>query len=326
MNNKKILVTGAFGFIGSHLCELLIKKGYDVIAFDRYNIYNDYGWLSNSKYKENIEFLLGDVRDFDSVFKAVKKSKICFHLAALIGIPYSYNSPLAYIKTNLEGTYNVLEASKTLLLDQVLITSTSETYGSAMYTPIDENHPINSQSPYAASKVAADQLALSYFLSFNNPIKIVRPFNVYGPRQSTRAIIPTIINQIISNKKTIKLGNIFTKRDFTYIEDTCLGFYHIFKTNKFFGKVVNIGSNNNYSIKDICNEIKFKMNSNKKIIIEKKRTRPKQSEVLNLYCDNALLLKNTKWKINYNIKNGLDKTIQWYIENKSLFEQNNYHV
>ncbi len=325
MSNKKIVITGAFGFIGSHLSEMLIKKGYDVIAFDRYNVDNNYGWLNNSKYKKNIEFILGDIRDYDSVNKLIKKSKVCFHLAALIGIPYSYVSPLAYIKTNLEGTYNVLEASRNNNIEQVLITSTSETYGTAQFTPINESHPINAQSPYSASKAAADQLSISYYKSFETPIKIVRPFNVYGPRQSTRAIIPTIINQALSNKKNIKLGNIKTKRDFTYVEDTCSGFLNIYKSKNFFGKSVNLGSNNNYLIKDICSKILNKMNSKKKIKIESIRSRPLKSEVMNLVCDNTYLKKHSNWKLKNNINLGLDKTINWYIDNKLLFKDI-YHV
>ena len=325
MNNKKIAVTGACGFIGSHLCELLVKKGYDVIAFDRYNIDNNYGWLNNSTYKKNIEFILGDIRDFDSVNNLIKKVKNCFHLAALIGIPYSYISPLAYIKTNLEGTYNILEASRANNIDQLIITSTSETYGSAKYIPIDESHPINTQSPYAASKAAADQLSISYFLSFDTPIKIVRPFNVYGPRQSTRAIIPTIINQVLSNKNNINLGNINTSRDFTFVEDTCSGFFNIYKSDKFFGKVVNLGSNNNFKINDICKIILKKMNSNKKINIQNQRSRPTKSEVMRLVCDNSLLKKYSKWVLEHDINSGLSKTINWYSDNKELF-QDKYHV
>ena len=226
---KKILITGACGFIGSHLTEMMIEKGYNVVAFDRYNSNNDYGWLNNSKYKKDIEFELGDIRDFDSVYKVMKKVKTVFHLAALIGIPYSYISPLAYIKTNVEGTYNVLESSKILNLENVVITSTSETYGSAMYTPMDEEHRLFGQSPYAASKISADQVSLSYYNSFDTPIKLVRPFNVYGPRQSTRAIIPTIICQLLKNSSKICLGNLNTSRDYTYVSDACEAFFQIYK-------------------------------------------------------------------------------------------------
>ena len=197
---KKILITGATGFIGSHLTEYLVEVGYDVVAFDRYNPNNHWGWLENSKYKYDIEVQLGDIRDYDSVYNAVKDCDVVFHLAALIGIPYSYISPMAYIRTNVEGTYNILEASRQLDIQEVLITSTSETYGTAQYVPIDEKHPLVGQSPYSASKISADQLAISYYKSFDLPVKIVRPFNTYGPRQSARAIIPTIISQLLNGK------------------------------------------------------------------------------------------------------------------------------
>ena len=297
---KKILITGAHGFIGSHLTEMMIEKGYNVIAFDRYNSNNDYGWLNNSKYKKYIEFELGDIRDFDSVYDLMKESKIVFHLAALIGIPYSYNSPLAYLKTNTEGTYNVLESARKLSYEDVIITSTSETYGSAVYTPIDENHRILGQSPYSASKIAADQLALSYFKSFDLPVKIIRPFNVFGPRQSTRAIIPTIINQLIKNKSKIYLGNMESSRDYTFVKDTCDAFFEIHKNNKLFGKVINVGTNSNYTIREILKIISSEMSLKPKLIIDKKRIRPIKSEVNKLQCDNTQLLKLTKWKQKYN--------------------------
>ena len=205
---NKILVTGATGFIGSHLTEYLVQKGLNVIAFDRYNSNNHWGWLEHSKYINDFQVILGDIRDYDSISKAMVDCDAVFHLAALIGIPYSYVSPLAYIRTNIEGTYNVLEASKNLNLEQILVTSTSETYGTAQYVPIDENHPLVGQSPYSASKIAADQLAISYFKSYELPVKIVRPFNTYGPRQSARAIIPTIISQLLNGEKEIKLGRL----------------------------------------------------------------------------------------------------------------------
>ena len=219
---KKILITGACGFIGSHLTEMMIKKGYNVIAFDRYNSNNDYGWLNNSKYKKDIEFQLGDIRDFDSVYKVMKKVKTVFHLAALIGIPYSYISPLAYIKTNVEGTYNVLESSKILNLENVVITSTSETYGSAMYTPMDEEHRLFGQSPYAASKISADQVSLSYYNSFDTPIKLVRPFNVYGPRQDPTNPYSGVISKFIDNilkGNSVTINGGFQTRDFIFVQD-----------------------------------------------------------------------------------------------------------
>jgi len=226
---NKVLITGAGGFIGSHLAERCVELGYRVKAFVRYNSKNDWGWLEHSKYKDDIEIKAGDIRDYDSVFNAMKRCNTVFHFAALIGIPYSYITPLGYIKTNVVGTYNVLQAAKELDLDNILITSTSETYGTAQYVPIDEKHPMVGQSPYSASKIAADQLAISYYRSFKLPVKIVRPFNVYGPRQSARALVPTIITQILDRKSKIKLGNLTPTRDLTYVKDTVDGFIEIFK-------------------------------------------------------------------------------------------------
>ena len=309
-NKKKILITGAAGFVGSHLTEFFIKKGYDVVAFDRYNSFSSFGWLDYSKYKKNIEFILGDIRDYDSVLKAVKKTNYVFHLAALIGIPYSYISPIAYIKTNIEGTYNVLEACKNNNIDQVLITSTSEVYGSAQTKLIDENHPYNAQSPYAASKVAADHLSLSYYKSFGTPVKIVRPFNIYGPRQSARAIIPTILSQALKSDE-IKLGNIDTTRDLTYVEDTCNAFFKIFKSSNFFGDVVNIGSNNEITPKEIIKKVEEIKGYKLKIKQDKLRMRPKNSEVLRLRCNFNKINKKTSWKPKISFGNGLKKSHDW---------------
>ena len=262
----KILITGATGFIGSHLVEICVENGYNVVAFDRYNPNNDWGWLEHSKYKNNFEVVLGDIRDYDSISKAMSSCNIIFHLASLIGIPYSYISPLAYIRTNIEGAYNVLEASKNINVDQILMTSTSEVYGSAQYIPIDEKHPNVGQSPYSASKIAADQLATSYFRSFDLPIKIVRPFNTYGPRQSTRAIIPTIISQCLINKN-ISLGSLSPTRDLTFVDDTCAGFLEIYKSDSLFGEVTNIGMNSEISMNDLAKLIISHFG--KEIIIEK---------------------------------------------------------
>ena len=232
---SKVFISGATGFIGSHLAELCVEEGYNVVAFDRYNPNNDWGWLEHSEYCEYMEIILGDIRDFDSVSKALKGCSHLFHLAALIGIPYSYVSPLAYIRTNIEGTYNVLEAARLSGCEQVLITSTSETYGTAQYTPIDEEHPMVGQSPYSASKIGADQIAVSYYRSFNLPVKIVRPFNTYGPRQSSRAIIPTIISQILGGKDEILLGNLAPTRDLTFVRDTASGFIEILRADGLYG-------------------------------------------------------------------------------------------
>ena len=323
---KKILITGATGFIGSHLAELCVKKGFEVIAFDRYNPNYNLGWLEKSKYKDDINFVFGDIRDYDSVLKTMKGCKIVFHLAALIGIPYSYLSPQAYLKTNVEGTYNILQSSKHLDIEQTIITSTSEVYGTAQYIPIDEKHPISAQSPYSASKISADQLAISYYNSFQLPIKIIRPFNVYGPRQSSRAVIPSIIIQALNNKKEIKLGNVEPSRDFTYVTDTCNAFLDILKIKNFFGNTLNVGSNNEYTINDIAKKILEKLNSKANIKKEPQRTRSSKSEVVRLVCDNSKILKNTEWKPKINIDKGLDMTIDWFREFKDLFNHDIYHV
>jgi NAD dependent epimerase/dehydratase len=322
----KLLVTGAGGFIGSHLTELLVKAGFKVKAFVRYNSKNNWGWLEDSEVKDKIEIIAGDIRDYDSVYNALKDCNAVFHLAALIGIPYSYVSPLGYIKTNIEGTYNVLQASKELGLEQVLVTSTSETYGTAQYVPIDEAHPMVGQSPYSASKIAADQLAISYHRSFNLPVKIVRPFNTYGPRQSARAIIPTIISQILSGKEHIKLGNLNPTRDLTFVRDTCNGFLEIYKCDKLFGEVTNIGMENEISIGDLVNKISGLLNLEFTIETERLRVRSGRSEVERLICNNSKLLTNTNWKPEFDLKSGLLETIHWLKNNMHLYKTNIYNV
>ena len=323
---KKILITGAAGFIGSHLTELCVESGFEVVAFDRYNPNNNWGWLESSKYKDDFRVVLGDIRDYDSVCDAIKSCNTVFHLAALIGIPYSYVSPLAYIRTNIEGTYNVLEASRKYDLEQVLITSTSETYGTAQYTPIDEIHPLVGQSPYSASKISADQLAISYFKSFDSPVKIVRPFNTYGPRQSARAIIPTIISQILYGEIKINLGNLSPTRDLTFVKDTCEGFIEIYKSDNLFKEVTNIGMNEEISIGDLVNEIKALMGIDIKIISDTSRIRPDNSEVERLKCDNSKLLKFTNWKPKFNLKLGLEETIEWMKSNLRSYKPFIYNV
>ena len=316
----KVLVTGAAGFLGSHLTEKLIENGHEVRVLMHYDSNNNWGWLENSEYKKNIEFVFGDIRDFDSVFSAMQGIDEVFHLAALIGIPYSYLSPLAYIKTNIEGTYNVLQSAKLLNTKNIIITSTSETYGSAQYIPIDEKHPKVGQSPYSATKIGADNLAESFHRSFGLPIKIVRPFNIYGPRQSARAIIPSICIQILNNIKEIKLGNINTTRDLTFVKDTANGFIEISKNEKLNGESTNIGMNEEISIKNLIKKISKITGKTIKIITDQKRIRPEKSEVNRLVCDNSKIKKYTNWKPEYNLENGLEKTIDWIEKNKKLFK------
>jgi dTDP-glucose 4,6-dehydratase len=323
---KKILITGGAGFIGSHLLEMCIKNKYKVTVFDRYNSNNHWGWLEEKKNSNNFNIVLGDIRDYDSVNKAIKGHDTILHLAALVGIPYSYISPLAYIKTNLEGTYNVLESSKSNKVKQVIIISTSETYGTARYVPIDENHPTFAQSPYAASKIAADQIAMSYYSSFGLKIKIIKPFNTFGPRQSARAIIPSIISQILAKKKYIKIGNLYPTRDLTYVTDTCSAIIKIAQKKFLFGQIFNVGSNKEISVEDLFYKIKRLMNSNSKLIKEKIRARPRVSEVNRLRCDNSKLKKYTKWNAKVDLNIGLIKTINWIKENYKHYKPEKYNI
>ncbi len=320
-----ILVTGAAGFLGSHLTENLVESGHKVKALMHYDSSNNWGWLEKSDFKKDIEFIVGDIRDFDSVYSAMKGVDEVFHLAALIGIPYSYLSPLAYIKTNIEGTYNVLQSAKLLKTKNIIITSTSETYGSAQYVPINEKHPKVGQSPYSATKIGADSIAISFFRSFNMPVKIVRPFNIYGPRQSARAIIPTIGIQILNGSKKIKLGNLNAKRDLTFVKDTVEGFVEISKNVIFNGDSVNIGMNQEISIGDLVNKISEILNQKIEIISDKMRLRPEKSEVDRLMCDNSKLIKNTNWKPKYDLDKGLRETLKWIDENKLIFKHEIYN-
>ena len=323
----KILVTGSSGFIGSHLTEYLVRKGYNVVAFDRYNSNNHYGWLENSKYKKKIKFILGDIRDFDSVNKAMKGCHCVMHLAALIGIPYSYISPTAYIRTNVEGTLNILESAKNLKLKQIIITSTSEVYGTAYKKKLKESDELNAQSPYAASKIAADQLSLSYFRSFGLPVKIIRPFNTFGPRQSARAVIPTIITQALL-KNEIKIGNLSATRDFLYVADLCSAYEKILKSNKLFGEVINVGVDSEISIRNLIVKISKILNIKLIPVVEKKRVRPKKSEVFRLKCDNEKIKKATNWKPKYKIDEGLNKFIEWIKKDNNLknYKPENYNI
>lgn len=323
---KKILVTGAGGFIGSHLTELLVRRGFKVKAFVHYNANNHWGWLEHSSVKKDIEVVCGDVRDYDFVSKTVAGVDTVFHLAALIGIPYSYISPLAYIKTNVEGTYNIVESAKEEGVKNVIITSTSETYGTAQYVPIDEKHPSVGQSPYAASKIAADQIALSYYRSFGLPVKIVRPFNTYGPRQSARAIIPTIASQLISGATEIKLGNLKPTRDLTFVKDTAEGFLAIAACKALNGEVTNIGSNDEISVGDLAQKIAVILKKKIKISTDAKRLRLASSEVERLRCNHSKLVKATAWKPAYSLHQGLLETIAWMRKNKDLYKPGIYNV
>jgi dTDP-glucose 4,6-dehydratase len=323
---NKVLITGAGGFIGSHLTELLVEKGLDVKAFVHYNSKNNWGWLESSSIKNDIEVITGDIRDYDSVNSAMKGCSSVFHLAALIGIPYSYVSPKAYIETNITGTYNVLESSRQNDFEQILVTSTSETYGTAQYVPIDEKHPAVGQSPYSASKISADQLSVSYNLSFGLPVKIVRPFNTYGPRQSARAVIPTIISQIASGKRKLKLGNLHPTRDLTFVKDTAKGFYEIYNSEKCIGRATNIGMSEEISIMDLALLIATLMNVSIEFENDNERIRPDRSEVERLFCDNSKIKHLTHWKPDYSLESGLIETIEWLKKNVNLYKPDIYNV
>ena len=323
---KKVLVTGGAGFIGSHLTERLVELGFNVTAFIKYNSKNNWGWLEKSKYLKEIKVICGDIRDYDSVKDAMKGIDTVFHLAALIGIPYSYVSPLAYIHTNVEGTYNVLQAARELGVEKIIHTSTSEVYGTAQFVPISEDHPVNPQSPYAASKAAADFLALSYYRSFELPVTILRPFNTYGPRQSARAVIPTIVAQILSRNREIKLGNIHSTRDFNYIADIVEAFIEISKCDNAIGKVVNAGSGVEISIENLVKEISSLMGIEIRIKQEEQRMRPEKSEVMRLVCDNSQIKSLTNWVPKYDLISGLKLTVEWIKENVDNYKYEIYNI
>lgn len=324
--NYKVLVTGAGGFIGSHLCDMLCESGYDVYPFVRYNSKNSWGWLEISEYKNKFKIITGDIRDFDCVFDAVHKVDVVLHLAALIGIPYSYVSPLAYIRTNVEGTYNILEVARRQGKKRVIHTSTSETYGTAQYVPIDEKHPLVGQSPYSASKIGADQLALSYSLSFNLPVTIIRPFNTYGPRQSMRAVIPTIIMQINSGKQKLELGNTTPTRDFTYVTDTCLGFTKAIETDNGVGKIINIGVGKDISINNLAHKIMDIMGKQVEILSVEERIRPQKSEVERLQSDNSLAKKLLGWEPRVLLDEGLKNVIKFVLTNYGIDKTGQYTI
>jgi NAD dependent epimerase/dehydratase len=320
LENKKVLITGSDGFIGSHLVERFLKEKCVVRAFVFYNSFNSWGWLDTlpTKVLNQVEIFAGDIRDPFTVKKAVKDVNIICHLAALIGIPYSYIAPDSYIDTNVKGTLNVVQAAKSSNLEKVIITSTSETYGSAIYVPIDEKHPYQPQSPYSASKISADHIAMSYYHSFDLPISIIRPFNTYGPRQSTRAIIPTIITQILKGKKVIELGSLFPTRDFTYVLDLCEAYVKMCKNDNIEGEIINVGSSNEISIKDLANLIKELMDSDIEIISTDKRKRPEKSEVSRLFADSSKARELIDWKPKKSLREGLELTIEWFSKEENL--------
>lgn len=330
IKGKKVVVTGADGFIGSHLVEELLYEGAIVKAFVFYNSFNSWGWLDTlpKELQNNIEIFSGDVRDPNGVRTALKECDVVFHLAALIAIPYSYHSPDSYVDTNIRGTLNVLQAAKELEIEKILITSTSEVYGTALYVPIDEQHPKQGQSPYSATKIGADALADSFFRSFNLPVTIVRPFNTYGPRQSARAVIPTIITQLLSGKQEIKLGSLHPTRDLLFVKDTVKGFIEIAKSNVLIGHEVNIATHNEITVGDLAQTIINLINPTATIISDDLRLRPEKSEVERLFGANQKILENTNWKPSFTLEQGLKNTIEWFrnYNNLSRYKSDIYNV
>lgn len=324
LNNKKVLITGSDGFIGSHLTEALVRMGCDVRAVVYYNSFNSWGWLDESpeEIKKEIDVFAGDVRDSYGMKKAMQGYDIVFHLAALIAIPYSYHSPDTYVDTNIKGTLNILQAARELGIEKVIHTSTSEVYGTARYVPIDEEHPLQGQSPYSATKIGADQIALSFYRSFNTPVSIIRPFNTYGPRQSARAVIPTIITQIAAGQRELHLGSLQPTRDFNYIKDTVKGFIAVAESQKSVGEVINIGSNYEVSIGALVQTITDIMKADIEIKTDDDRLRPEKSEVERLWADNKKAAQLTGWQPEYagmeGLKRGLQETIGWFSDPNNL--------
>jgi len=324
----KVLVTGADGFIGSHLVEGLLKKGHKVKAFVHYNSFNTWGWLDTlpKEILNEIEVFTGDIRDPNGVRESMKSVDEVYHLAALIAIPFSYHSPDSYVDTNIKGTLNVLQAARELDTKRVLVTSTSEVYGTAQYVPIDEKHPFQGQSPYSATKIGADRLAESFYRSFNMPITIVRPFNTYGPRQSARAVIPTIITQLLAGVEEIKLGSLTPTRDFNYVKDTANGFIEIAKSDKTIGEEINIATQKEISIGQLAEELIRQINSNAKIICDDQRLRPEKSEVNRLLGSNEKIKMITNWKPEYTFEEGLAETIEFFRHNLDKYKTDIYNV
>jgi len=330
LEDKKVLVTGADGFIGSHLVEQLIKEGCQVKAFVFYNSFNSWGWLDSfpKELLEKIEIFAGDIRDPHGVATAMKGCEVVFHLAALIGIPFSYHSPDSYVDTNIKGTLNVLQAARDLSAEKVLVTSTSEVYGTAKYVPIDEAHPFQGQSPYSATKIGADRLAESYHRAFNLPVTIVRPFNTYGPRQSARAVIPTVITQLLAGITDIKMGGLEPTRDFNYVKDTVDGFIEIAKSDKTIGEEINIATGEEISIGQLAEELIAQMNPKATVVCENERIRPEKSEVERLLGSNKKLTSLTSWKPRHTLSQGLAETIAWFKipENLARYKTGIYNI
>lgn len=325
---EKVLVTGADGFIGSHLTEQLVKAGYPVKAFVFYNSFGRRGWLDTLPVdiQKEIEFFSGDIRDPNGVREAVKDVDGIFHLAALIAIPFSYHSPDSYVDTNIKGTLNVLQAARASETSRILVTSTSEVYGTAQYVPIDEKHPYQGQSPYSATKIGADRLAESFYRSFDMPVSIVRPFNTYGPRQSARAVIPTIISQLLAGYEEIKLGSLTPTRDFNYVLDTVNGFKAIYESSNTVGEEINIATMKEISIGTLAEEIIKQINSNAKIVCDEERLRPEKSEVNRLLGNNEKIRRLTNWEPQYSLEQGIHETIEWIKQNLSSFKTDIYNI
>ena len=325
---KKALVTGADGFIGSHLTEDLLEKGYEVKAFTLYNSFNTWGWLDSLPKGKlgQIEIYCGDVRDPNGVREAMRGVDIVFHLAALIAIPFSYHSPDSYVDTNIKGTLNVLQAARELATERVLVTSTSEVYGTAQYVPIDEKHPFQGQSPYSATKIGADRLAESFYRSFRLPVSIVRPFNTYGPRQSARAVIPTVITQLLAGREEIKLGALTPTRDFNYVKDTTAGFIAIAESDQTIGEEINIATQKEISIGELAGEIINQINPKARIVCDEERIRPEKSEVNRLLGSNEKSKKLTDWKPQYTFEQGIAETIEWIGNHLNFYKCDIYNV
>jgi NAD dependent epimerase/dehydratase len=328
LKGKKVLVTGADGFIGSHLVEMLLKEGASVRALSQYNSFNYWGWLEDVPANPSLEIVSGDVRDNNYCMKITEGMDVVFHLAALIAIPYSYIAPDSYVDTNIRGTLNMCQAAMKHGVQKIIHTSTSEVYGTAQYVPINEDHPLQPQSPYSASKIGADAMAMSFFNAFNLPVVIARPFNTYGPRQSNRAIIPTIISQIANGKKEIEMGDTKPTRDFNYVEDTCRGFLQLAESKDAIGQTVNIGSNYEISVGDLFSKINALMGGSSSIKHDEKRIRPEKSEVFRLWCDNKKIEALTGFKPQVDLDKGLKQTIDWFSkpENLKKYKVNIYNV